>query len=174
MSDRKRKADELLSEAYRAYYSDVYRFCMSILTVDKDGINDCVQEAYIVLYNKYLDGEEVEFVKAFLFKTAKNFVLKRVRELDKSYDFVNLEDVKELITDLNDIDEGLTFEEYNRQISAALSDRDALLFKLRYIDDYKIEEIADELNLSASAVGIGLHRLKKRLIKILEDVLSSD
>ncbi len=174
MSENKRKADELLSDAYKAYYSDVYRFCMSILTADKDGINDCVQEAYIVLYNKYLAGEEVEFVKAFLFKTAKNFVLKRVREINKSNDFVNLEDVKELITDLNDIDEGLTFEEYNRQISAALSDRDALLFKLRYIDDYKIEKIADELNMSACAVGIALHRLKKRLIKILEDILSSD
>lgn len=174
MSEIKRKADELLSDAYSKYYSDVYRFCMSMLTADKDGINDCVQEAYIVLYNKYLAEEEVEFVKAFLFKTAKNFVLKRVREIEKSNDFVNLEEIKDLITDLNDVDENLTFEEYNRQISAALSDRDALLFKLRYHNDYKIEEIAEELNLSVSAVGIGLHRLKKRLTKILEDILSSD
>lgn len=174
MSEIKRKADELLSDAYKAYYTDVYRFCMSLLTSDCDGINDCVQEAYIVLYNKYLDGEEIEYVKAFLFKTAKNFVLKRIREIDKSNNFVNIEDVKNIICDLSEIDEGLTFEEYNRQISAALSDRDALLFKLRYIDDYKIEDIAAEMNLSVSAAGIGLHRLKKRLIKILEDILSSD
>lgn len=146
---------------------------MSILTVDSDGINDCVQEAYIVLYNKFLAGEEIKFVKAFLFKTAKNFVLKRIREIDKSNDSVNIDEIKELIY-ISDIDEKLTFEEYNRQISAALSDRDALLFKLRYIDDYKIEDIAAEMNLSVSAVGTGLHRLKKRLIKILEDILSSD
>lgn len=174
MSEKKKKADALLSDAYTKYYTDVYRFCMSLLTSDRSGIDDCVQETFIVLYNKYLDGDEIEFVKAFLFKTAKNYVLKRIRDNTKTQSAVNLEDVEELISDSEEIDEKLTFEEYNRQISAALSERDALLFKLRYIDEYSLEEIADKLDTTVSVVGTRIFRLKKRLTTILEDVLSSD
>lgn len=174
MSENKRKADELLNDAYKKYYTDVYRFCMSMLTSDRVAIEDCVQEAFIVLYNKYLDGEEVLFVKALLLKTAKNFVLKHLRDNARIDSALSIDDIEELMCDSDDIDEKLTFEEYNRQISAALSERDALLFKLRYIDEYSLQEIAETLDISASVVGTRIFRLKKRLVTILEDILSPD
>ena len=167
-------ADDMLKKAYKSYYSDVYRFCLSFLVQDRESIDDCVQEAFIVLYKKYLDGEEIEYVKAFLFKTVENFVKKRLRENTKAKRQVNLDDVAELITQSDDMDERLSFEEYSRQISDALSQRDAQLFKLRYIDRYSLEEIAKMLDTSVSVVGTRTHRLRKRLIKILQEILYSE
>lgn len=173
-SKNKAYADDMLKQAYKNYYSDVYRFCLSILTNDRESIDDCVQETFIVLYKKYLEGEEVEYVKAFLFKTVQNFVKKRLRENTKTNQHVSLEDVTELVSQNEDMDEKLSFDEYSRQISDALSQRDAELFKLRYIDDYSLEEIAQILNLSISVVGTRLHRLRKRLIIILKEILYSE
>lgn len=173
-SKNKAYADDMLKQAYKNYYSDVYRFCLSILMNDRESIDDCVQETFIVLYKKYLEGEKVEYVKAFLFKTVQNFVKKRLRENTKTNQYVSLEDVTELVSQNEDMDEKLSFDEYSRQISDALSQRDAELFKLRYIDDYSLEEIAQILNLSISVVGTRLHRLRKRLIIILKEILYSE
>ena len=173
-SKNKTYADDMLKQAYKNYYSDVYRLCLSLLMNDRESIDDCVQEAFIVLYKKYLEGEEVEYVKAFLFKTVQNFVKKRLRENSKTNQHVNIDDITELVSQSEDMDEKLSFDEYSRQISDALSQRDAELFKLRYIDDYSLEEIAQILNLSISVVGTRLHRLRKRLVTILKEILYSE
>lgn len=64
----------------------------------------------------------------------------------------------------------LTFEEYSRQISAALSDTDAALFSMRYIEDLKIEDIAARMDMSVPAVTTRLHRLRKKLREILNQL----
>lgn len=165
----KKVADELLKEAYQKYYTSVYRFCLSRLKNDRDSIEDCVQEAYIVLYNKYLAGEKVEFVNAFLLQTATNFIKKRYKEVEKQQKHVDLEEVKYIPSQNEDIDDRLTFEEYSRQISAALNDTDAALFSLRYVEEFKIDEIAERMDMTIPAVTTRLSRLRKKLQKLLGD-----
>ena len=167
----KSRADAQFKEAYKQYYADVYRFCLSYLTDDRETVDDIVQETFIVLYNKYLDGEEVHYTKTFLFKTAHNYILKHIR--DKKHDDVNIsiDEIIEIPSQNEDMDEKLSFEEYSKQISSALSRRDAELFRLRYIDNKSLEEIAIELNISLTNAGTRVYRLRKRLILILEELL---
>ncbi len=170
MSDKNR-ADELLKDAYKKYYSDVYRFALSYLTKDRESVDDIVQDTFIVLFNKYREGEEVTYIKAFLFKTAYNFIRKKFRELQRDSQNVSIDEITEIPSQSEDIDERLSFEEYSRQISEALSVRDAELFRLRYIEKYSLEEIAKMLDTSVGTVGTRVYRLRKRLIKILSEVL---
>lgn len=167
----KSRADAQFKEAYKQYYPDVYRFCLSYLLKDRSSVDDAVQETFIVLYNKYLDGEEIVYTKAFLFKTAYNFVQKRLREQKRDIKNVSIDEIIEIPSQNEDIDERLSFEEYSRQISDALTDRDAELFRLRYIENLSLEELAATLNISISAVGTRVHRLRKRLIPIIEELL---
>ncbi|MFR5875398.1 MAG: RNA polymerase sigma factor [Eubacterium sp.] len=171
MSDKKR-ADELLKDAYSKYYSDVYRFCMSYLTRDKSSIDDCVQEAFIVLYKKYLSGEDVTYVKTFLYKTVSNCAKMKLRDIAKAQKHVSLDEVIHLPSQNEDMTEKLTFDEYSRQISAALSDQDAELFRLRFIEDYSLKEIAEMQKVNMSTIGTRVNRLHKKLITISKEILS--
>lgn len=170
---QKAKADGLLKEAYKKYYSDVYRFALSYLMKDRASVDDVVQETFIVLYNKYLSGEEITYTKAFLFKTANNFIKKKFREIQRESNNVSIDEITEIPAQNVDMDERLSFEEYSRQISEALSARDAELFRLRYIEKYSLEEIADLLGTSISTVGTRVYRLRQRLIKTIDVMFDS-
>lgn len=161
----KKRADELLKAAYNENYTAIYRYCLSKLK-NNEMAEDCVQEAYLVLYKKYLSGEEVAYVKSFLMKTASNFVLKRFDEIKRSQETVDIGEVINIPSHSEDIDERLTFEEYSKQISAALSTLDARIFTMRYIDELKIEDIAKSLDMSISAVTTRLSRMREKLKKI--------
>lgn len=162
----KKRADELLKSAYEENYVSIYRYCFSKLK-NNEMTEDCVQDAFLVLYKKYLNDEAVAYVKSFLMKTASNFVLKKFDEIKRMQQQVNIEDVINIPSQSEDVDERLTFDEYSRQISAALSTLDADIFKLRYIDEYKIEEIAKRLDMSIPAVTTRLSRIRQKLKKIL-------
>jgi RNA polymerase sigma-70 factor (ECF subfamily) len=164
----KAKADELFKSAYNSYYSSIYKFCLSRLKNDRDSVEDCVQETFLVLYKKYLSGENVEYVLAFLFKTASNFIKKQYSQLEKKKKQVDLEEIKEIPSQSEDIDDRLTFEEYSRQISDALNDLDAQLFSLRYIEELKIEDIANRTGMSIANVTTRLSRIRKKLRDIFE------
>ena len=98
-------------------------------------------------------------------------MLKHIR--DRKHDDVNisLDEVIEIPSQDEDIDERLSFEEYSRQISDALSVRDAELFRLRYLENKSLEEIAAQLGISPAAAGTRVYRLKNRLMQILEELL---
>lgn len=163
----KKRTDELIQKAYSECYTSIYRFCLSRLKEDRDSVEDCVHDAFLVLYNKYLAGESIEHVTAFLLQTASNFVKKRYAEIEKRQKHVDIEEIKHIPSQDEDIDDRLTFEEYSRQISAALNDTDAELFSLRYIEEFKIEEIAVRMNMSIPAVTTRLSRLREKLRKVL-------
>ena len=170
MADKKQKqlADIRLKKAYSSYYSSVYKFCLSRLKFDRDYVEDCVQEIFIVLYKKYLSGENVEYPHAFLMKTASNLVKKRYNEL-VGREEVNLEEVEEILTHSVDIDDRLSFEEYTKMISDALNNTDKDIFALRYIQGFKIEEIANILDMSVANVTTRLSRMRKKLKEILNE-----
>lgn len=158
----KKKADELLKRAYEENYVSVYRYCLSKLK-NNEMAEDSAQEAFLVLYKKLLAGDEVIYIKSFLMKTASNFVLKKYEEIKRSHKAVQFDEIINIPSKYTDMDENLTFEEYSREISSALSTLDARIFTLKYIDEYKINEIADELNMSVAAVTTRLSRMRQKL-----------
>lgn len=170
VSTRKQEVTRLFNLAFEESYSSVYKFCLSKLN-NSHLAEDCVQETFLVYYNKLLAGEEFLHTKAFLLKTANNFVLKKCEEVKKSYNTVSIEEVINIPSQSEDIDDRLTFEEYSRQISAALSDSDAELFSMRYIEELKIDVIAERCNMSITAVTTRLSRLRKKLKKLFEEEL---
>lgn len=167
-------ADELLKQAYESHYTYVYRFCLSRLPKDRASAEDCAQEAYIVLYNKLKAGEEIENTLAFLLQTARNYVLKQLRENEKRQKEIDIDDVIHIPSQSDDMDEKLSFDEYSRQISAALTDKESELFKMRYIDELDIETISGLRNTSPANIYKELSRIRIKIRKIFpKDYFSS-
>lgn len=169
----KQRADKLFSDVYNESYTTVYRFVSIRLKEDRASIDDCVQEAYIVLYKKYLAGEQIANPIGFLLKTANNYILKTYSNIEKQAKTVNIDDVKNLPDKGVSIDDRLTFEQYSKQISAALGEIDAEIFALRFIEEQKLTDIAQTMNMSLSSVTTRISRMKPKIKQILEKMLSN-
>lgn len=163
----KKRCDEQIKAAYEEHYYSIYRYCLAKLK-DNNRAEDAAQDTYLVLYNKLLSGVIIGNIKAYLMKTASNIVLKQYEDISKSSSFVNIDEVINIPSQNDDVEERLTFEEYSRQISAALSDDDGRIFNLRYIDDLKIEDISEITGMSVAAVTTRLSRMRKKLQKLFE------
>lgn len=87
------------------------------------------------IYKRLRTGEVFTAPRAFLYRTADHLVQKQFDRQKRAQNCITLDEVIEIPAQNADPDERLTFEEYSRQISAALSDTDAALFSMRYIED---------------------------------------
>jgi RNA polymerase sigma-70 factor (ECF subfamily) len=60
-----------------------------------------------------------------------------------------------------------------RRAIAKLSERDAQIFSLYYLGDLPHADIATQMNMTANAVGVALHRLRARLAADVRALLGS-
>ena len=165
MSEKKR-ADALLQECYDQYRIRLFNYCLSRLNGSREAADDCVQETFIVYYNKLLDGEEFENPRAFLYRTADNFVkrqkqkdaveLKRSIPLDEAAD-VGVTD--EYLSRLDLID----YEECAKILLNLLTDEEKQIYDLRYIQRIGVEDISEQLGISRPAASMRLMRLRNKI-----------
>ena len=169
MSEKKR-ANALLQECYDQYRIKLFNYCLSRLDGSREAADDCAQETFIVIYNKLLDGEEFENPRAFLYRTADNFVkrqnqkdaveLKRSVPLDDAAD-IGVND--EYLSHLDQID----YEKCAEILLNLLTDGEKQMYDLRYIQKNGVEEIADKLGISRPAASMRLMRLRNKINDIV-------
>lgn len=173
MSEKKR-ANTLLQECYNEYRIKLFNYCLSRLDGSREAADDCVQEVFIVLYNKLLDGEEFENPRAFLYRTADNFVKrqkqKEATELRHSVPFDEAEQIgitdEEYAAKLDSID----YEECARILINLLTDEEKQIYDLRYIQKIGVEEIAEKLGISRPAASMRLMRLRNKIKTMVYDL----
>lgn len=165
MSEKKR-ADALLQECYDQYRIRLFNYCLSRLDGSREAADDCVQETFIVFYNKLLDGEEFENPIAFLYRTADNFVKRQKQkdavELKRS---LPLEDATEVgVTDeyLSRLDT-IDYEECAKILLNLLTDEEKQIYDLRYIQKQGVEDISEQLGISRPAASMRLMRLRNKI-----------
>ena len=165
MSEKKR-ADALLQECYNQYRIKLFNYCLSRLDGSREAADDCVQETFIVFYNKLLDGEEFENPRAFLYRTADNFVKRQ-----KQKDTVDLKRNVPLdeATDIGVTDEYLSrldlidYEEIAKILLNLLTDEEKQIYDLRYIQKQGVEDISEQLGISRPAASMRLMRLRNKI-----------
>lgn len=166
MSEKKR-ADALLQKCYNEYRIRLFSYCLSRLDGSREAADDCVQETFIVFYNKLLDGEEFENPRAFLYRTADNFVrrqkqkdaseLRRQVPLEAAEDIGTTNDNYTAQLDLID------YEECAKHLLGLLTDEEKQIYDLRYIQKNGVEDIAEKLGISRPAASMRLMRLRNKI-----------
>ncbi len=166
MSEKKR-ANALLQECYNEYRIKLFNYCLSRLDGSREAADDCVQEAFIVFYNKLLDGEEFENPRAFLYRTADNFVKRQKQKAASELKHrVPLEEAADIgITDdeYNERLDLIDYEECAKILLNLLTDEEKQIYDLRYIQKIGVEEIAERLGVSRPAASMRLMRLRNKI-----------
>ena len=163
----KKRANALLQECYNEYRIKLFNYCLSRLDGSREAADDCVQETFIVFYNKLLDGEEFENPRAFLYRTADNFV-KRQKQKNAvdSKRSIPLEDAENIGVTDDDYFEKLgliDYEECAKILLNLLTDEEKQIYDLRYIQKQGVEDISEQLGISRPAASMRLMRLRNKI-----------
>ena len=161
---KKTNANKLLEEYCRQYKELLYKYAYLRTGHDKNAAEDCVQEAFMVIYRRLKKGEEFKEPKAFLYRTVDNLVKVHLRDMKKRQK-IDDEVVRQELSQWNILDNLApeTEEEIIRVALSEMNDSEKVIYKQRYIENKNIKEIAQQYNLSITAVTTRLYRIRQKV-----------
>lgn len=162
--ENKTNADKLLEEYCRQYKEILYKYAYLRTGHDKNAAEDCVQEAFMVIYRKMKKGEEFKEPKAFLYRTVDNFIKEHLRDLKKRQK-LNEKVISEETYQWDILDKLApeTEEEIINAAMSEMSDTEKIIYRRRYIENKNVKEIAQQYNLSVTAVTTRLYRIRQKV-----------
>lgn len=171
----KKRADEKLKEAYSLCYLPLIKYCNVRMGDARVSADDCVQEAFLVYYNRLLSGEHIENPRAYLYRTTDNFVKRAVEAYGRTAKrTVPLEDAAELQSHDLPFDTANTdYDALAEKLLNTLSEQEQQFYKLKYIEQLPLSEIAEKLEISPTAAAKRSSRLRQHIKEKLTDFIES-
>lgn len=173
-NDIKKKADKLLEEYCQNYKTSLYKYAYLRTGHDKNTAEDCVQEAFVVIYKRLCKGEEFLQPRAFLYRTVDNFVKEHLKDLEKR------KKIQDAATNENAFFELPVFENLDEQteneiikaVFKEMNEKEKVIYRRRYIDKCSVSDIAKEYNISVSTVTTRLYRIRQKAEEKVKQELS--
>lgn len=161
----KKALAQKFTDIYEQYKSSIYKLCLVKLNGDSAAAEDCMQNTFMVFYNKLADNEQINNPRAYLYKIANNHILKCIEEKAKHQSrIVPIDDYTDKVIDEQEsIDSNLDYDLLNERLSKLLIPDEQQLLKFRYIYDMPIEQIATQLGVNKSTAAKRLQRLRDKI-----------
>ncbi|MAF14235.1 MAG: RNA polymerase [Parcubacteria group bacterium] len=170
----KKRDPEAFTQIYDLYVTPIYRFIYFKVATRQDA-EDMTSEVFLKIWQYINDSDtEIENLKAFLYRTARNLVIDSYRKKAKqditqdSEVLSNIEDERQQ-NFLTEIETG--FEMKNIElVLRKLKDDYREVIILRYIEELTITEISKVLDKSKGSVRVILHRA----LKVIRELIKQD
>ena len=155
---------------YQRTYDNTLKFIV-IKCNNIDDINDIIQDTYIELYHKLQRKNiDVENEKNYIVGIAKNIIKRHYRKVKNESNEISINEYENMeVSDDIDIEDNFITQENAKEVWNYIENKDIIttkVFYLYYILGYKIEEIAEEMNLNLSNVKSRIYRNIKEMKKI--------
>lgn len=162
--------DHFLS-VYNEYNQPIFRY-LTIKIWDRELAKDLLQDVFMRFWNYIDKGGEIDEIKPFLYRVARNIVIDQIRKKKPVYSLDNI------------IEEGMDFGDEENPIQThedqnfakdiipkldRLEDDYKEILMMKYMDDLTISEISEILEIPANTVSVRLHRAHTKLKKIIEE-----
>ena len=157
---------EFLS-VYEGYSDAVFRFCYLRL-FERELAKDFMQQAFLKTWEYLSTGKQVDNLKAFVFKVARNLIIdyKRVKKeslsveslVEEGYEVVKLEMDWNLKIDLQKL----------KSLLNELDDLHSEVLNLRYIEGFGPKEIALIVGESENVVSVRINRGLKKMKELVK------
>lgn len=157
-----------------SYYPKILRYTHFMLE-NEAAARDCTQEVFLLACQKSALLAEHPNPGGFLFQTAKNLVHKARRErYERMLHDLSLDDAAEPADTreepLTVLDREIDVIPYWEQAIERLSEEKRLLYRLYYIENRPMAQIAPLLSLSETALRMRYVRLRRELREIVSDI----
>lgn len=161
----KRIDEKVFIEAYDSYADALFRYCY-FRVYDRERARELMQETFLKAWEYLHKGNEIENLRAFLYKVAHNVcVNEAIRSksvsLDEMHETVGYdpEDQQQLSPE-RQAEGSLLMERLT-----LLSETDRETLALRYVEGLPVAEIATMLGETPNATSVRIHRALARLKK---------
>lgn len=153
--------------AYDQYADAIFRYCL-YRVYERELARDLMQETFMRAWRRLADGEQIDNLRAFLYTVARNLIIDHSRRahpqsldvlLEQGGD-VGYDGREQTITHLDAsivLDALEIFDEQTKD-----------LLTLRYVEDWRVKDIAETLGISQTAASVRLHRALQMLKKHLQ------
>ncbi len=154
-------------QAYDQFADAIFRHCFFRVS-DRDLAKDMTQDTFIRTWQAIQKGQQIQNIKAFLYKVAGNLVIDYYRK-KKELSLDDLQEkgfdpVKESKQSVDFIDLQLALTELQK-----LPEKYRQALSLRYVEEFSVAEIAEILGESENVVSVHIHRGIKELRKNLNE-----
>lgn len=158
LEEQRKLKEDLISELYAAYYQELQKYLVNHI-FDYAAAEDITQETFLraLEHEESLCGLEQRQHRAWLYRTAKNLLIDRIRHQSREPE---LHETGITETDLTEIEV--------HQLCSILSERDKSIFYLRHFEGYQATEIADIFQMTPENVRARLSLARKILKKELK------
>lgn len=150
----RQKDPDAFTELMQFYLKDMYRVAIAILLNDEDAA-DAIQDTILVCWEKINTIKKPQYFKTWMTRILINHCYK-IRNCAK------------MAGTLGEYEEPAVYDQYNLELKEALASLDEkyrIVMTLFYSEGYRINEIAEMLNIPKSTVQTRLHRGRKKLAR---------
>ena len=169
MQGEKENISAFVSECYDKYHTAIYKFCLVRLGEMNEHADDCVQEVFLVFQNKLLEGIEILNPRAYLYKIADNIgkdtIKKSAKHRRRNVPLESAEHTESppLIPD------GFDYDKCAELIVSLLSDEEQTVYRMKYVDNLTITDIAQKFGISPAAAAKRISRLRKKITDLIKE-----
>lgn len=163
---RKKKVEKKFIEVYDKHAEAIFRFCYFKLS-SKEKAEEITQEAFMKTWEYLCQNKEIENIRAFVYRVAKNSIVDYYRKKKE----VSLDELHEQGFDVSKDEHGrlenILDGEQAIQAIQKLDDKYREALFLRYVNDASVKEIAEIIEETENVVSVRIHRGLKQLREML-------
>lgn len=153
---------------YQEHVKRVYKFLYYRVGGKKEVAEDLTQDVFLKAFNAFDRYDPAISASSWILTIARNHL---INQLQKERPSVDLEEIENTIWDRVDLQNALAMsfdEERLYKAIKRLNAEDAELVRLKYLESWSYEEIAEKIGKNAGALRVQAHRALKNLQKILK------
>ncbi|WP_342510831.1 sigma-70 family RNA polymerase sigma factor [Sporosarcina sp. FSL K6-1522] len=156
--------EDSISEIYRKYYGDVYRFIICFSGNQNDA-EDMTQEVFIRVLNNLSKFNHSVNLKTWIFSIAKHVAIDHYRKFKFTSIFKEgfFKQLQSNERNPNELAEQNEIKNYVQDAISKVKPNYRVILLLRGINEFSIKETAEILNCSESKVKVDYHRALKDL-----------
>lgn len=164
------KIEEVFMKCYDEHSDALFRYCYFQVS-NREVANDLLQDTFTKTWIYLKDGKEVENLRAFLYKVARNLIIDYRRKKKAQ----SLEAITETGIEFPDEDTGEEEKILESDKSFVVSKLEELdeesreILTMRYINEMGIKEISEALDITANNTSVKIHRALEKMKDLLED-----
>lgn len=169
MSKEHDKIKDIFMKSYEEHSDAILRYC-HFQTSNREIALDLVQDTFMKTWSYLSDGNDVDNIKAFLYKVAKNLIIDyRRKKKAVSLDAITDTGV-EFAGDDGTPDAETEFDK--RFVISKLGELDEEsreILTMRYVNEMSIKEIAEATEMTPNNVSVKIHRSIDKLKEVLKE-----
>jgi len=155
-------------EFYRTNVKRIYRFVFFRVKGNKEQSEDFTQDIFLKAYSAFESFDPAVSKSSWIYTIARNHL---INQAQKDRPGTSLEEIEDTLWDREAWDEKMASKHDHQRMLASLSalpEEDRKIVRLKYLEGWSYDEIAEIMSKSAGALRVQAHRSLKALKAILK------